>query len=112
MFVIVPTLGEYEKGLANLPADSPRRAVVAAAIAALETRFAGCILPVGNATVRRWGTISGLVKLQTGQTPPVIDTILAATAIEYDSRLVTRGIRDVQCSGASLLNPWTEDIDT
>ena len=76
---------------------------------ALEVRFADRILPLSNGIVRRWGAVSGAVKRRTGQTPPVIDTLLAATAIEHDLCLVTRNLRGVWHSGAILLNPW-EDI--
>lgn len=106
LFLSILTLGEYDKGLNHLAPDSPRRPVVAAGIAALEVRFAGRVLPLTDSIVRRWGAISGLVKRQTRQTPPVIDTLLAATAIEHDLCLVTRNLRDVQHSGAACLNPW------
>ena len=105
----VLTLGEYDKGLHNLPSDSPVRPRVAAALVALEARFAGRLLPVSNAVVRRWGAICGTVKRTTGQTPPVIDTLLAATALEHGLCLVTCNIRDVQHSGAAVFNPWTDD---
>jgi toxin FitB len=108
LFLSILTLGEYDKGLANLVADDPRRGVIAAGIAALEVRFVGRVLPLTGSIVRRWGTISGLVKLRAGQTPPVIDTMLAATAIEHDLCLVTRNVRDIRWSGAAVLNPWEE----
>ncbi len=103
------TLGEYEKGLHNLPERNAIRPRIEAALAALEARFADRLLPVSDAVVRRWGAISGGVKRATGQTPPVIDTMLAATALERDLYLATRNIRDVQHSGAAVFNPWTDD---
>lgn len=103
------TLGEYKKGLHNLPEDSAIRPRIEAALAALETRFAGRLLPVSDAVVRRWGAISGAVKRATGQTPPLIDTMLAATALEHGLYLVTRNTRDVQHSGAAVFNPWADD---
>jgi predicted nucleic acid-binding protein len=106
LFLSILTLGEYDKGLSNLRADSPLRPRIAAGMAARESRFGERILSVTNAIVRRWGASSGVVKHQTGQTPPVIDTLLAATAIEHDVCLVTRNTRDVQHSGANLFNPW------
>ena len=111
LFLSILTLGEYDKGLHNLPSDSPLRLPIAAGIAALETRFAGRVLPLSNAIIRRWGIVSGVVKRLTGQTPPGIDTLLAATAIEHDLCLVTRNVRDVQHSGAILLNPWDDRPD-
>lgn len=109
LFISILTLGEYDKGLNNLPPDSPRRPGIAAGIAALEARFASRVLQVSAPIVRRWGVISGEVKRRTGQSPPVIDTLLAATAIEHDLCLVTRNIRDVHHSGATCLNPWQRD---
>lgn len=106
LFLSILTIGEYEKGLVNLAFGDARYASVAAGIAAVETRFAGRILPLTDPIVRRWGSISGLVKRQSMQSPPVIDTMLAATAIEHDLCLVTRNLRDVRLSGAALLNPW------
>ena len=70
LFLSILTLGEYDKGLHNLPPDSPLRLPIAAGIAALETRFAGRVLPLSNAIIRRWGIVSGVVKRLTGQTPP------------------------------------------
>lgn len=106
MFISVLTLAEYDKGLNHLPSDSPLRSGVAAGIAALEARFGDRILPLSDSIVRRWGAISALVKRQTGHAPPVIDTLLAATAIEQDLCLVTRNVRDVRHSGARFVNPW------
>ena len=109
LYLSILTLGEYEKSLHNLPEDNAIRPRIEAALAALEARFAGRLLPVGDTVVRRWGAISGAVKRAMGQSPPVIDTLLAATAVEHDLYLVTRNVRDVQHSGAAVFNPWTDD---
>ena len=109
LYLSILTLSEYEKGLHKLPEDSTIRPRIEAALAALDARFAGRLMPVGDAVVRRWGAISGAVKRATGQSPPVIDTLLAATAVEHDFYLVTRNVRDVQHSGAAVFNPWTDD---
>jgi predicted nucleic acid-binding protein len=69
----------------------------------LEAIFADRILPINAAIARRWGEISGERPL------PVIDTLIAATAIDHGLTLVTRNIRDVESSGAALLNPWVLD---
>ena len=77
-------------------------------MAALEARFAGRILPVDDAVVLRWGEISGTVQRLTGRAPPVIDALLAATAIEWRLWLVTRNLRDVRGTGAALFDPWND----
>jgi predicted nucleic acid-binding protein len=109
LYLSVLTLGEYDKGIHNLGNDHPHRSRYAAARDALEARFAGRILPVSNTVVRAWGRISGTVKRETGRAPSVIDTMLAATAIEHDLFLATRNVRDVSSSDAAIFNPWDDD---
>lgn len=109
LFLSILTLGEYDKGLHNVPVDNHLRLRISAGIVALEARFAGRVLTLTDPIARRWGAISGETKRLTGHAPPVIDTLLAATAIEHDLCLVTRNIRDVRHSGARLLNPWDHD---
>lgn len=108
-FLSVLTLAEYDKGIENLPPDDQNRYRYIAARDALEERFASRILSVSDTIVRQWGAISGRVKLTTGHSPEVIDTLLAASAIEHDLYLVTRNIKDVCHSGAAVFNPWQDD---
>lgn len=109
MYLSILTLGEYDKGIHNLAADHPERSRYIAARDALEGRFAGRILSVDDFVVRRWGEISGATKRTTGHAPAVIDTLLAATALENELFLATRNTKDVQHSGAATFNPWEDD---
>ena len=67
---------------------------------ALEAGFANRILAVDAATAKLWGELSA------DRPRPVIDTLLAATAIAHDLTLVTRNVADVAGTGAAVLNPW------
>ena len=67
------------------------------------------MLSVSDAIVRRWGRLSGDILQISGRTPAVIDTLLAATAIEHDLCLVTRNVKNVGATGAVVFNPWTDD---
>jgi predicted nucleic acid-binding protein len=109
LFLSVLTLAEIEKGIEQLPPGDPARSRHAGTLAAIEARFAGRILPIGDDAVRDWGRISGRVKRETGAAPPVIDTLIAATAIAHDLYFATRNTRDVALSGAALFNPWADD---
>lgn len=106
LFLSILTVGEYEKGIAILPPDDPRGRAYESIRDGLLDRFGRRVLPVSDAVIRRWGIVTGTVKRQTGHPPPVIDTMLAATALEAGLCLVTRNIRDVADSGATLFNPW------
>ncbi|MDQ0304915.1 type II toxin-antitoxin system VapC family toxin [Ancylobacter polymorphus] len=107
--ISVLTLAEYDKGIHNLPADHAERPRYIVARDGLADRFGPRVLSVSDVVVRRWGRISGEVKRARGHAPPVIDTLLAACAIEHDLYLVTRNVRDTKPSGASVFDPWNDD---
>jgi predicted nucleic acid-binding protein len=108
-FLSVLTLAEYDKGIHNVTDEHPDRPRFIAARDGLAARFSGRTLSVSDAVVRRWGAISGTVKRLTGHAPPVIDTLFAATALEHDLYFVTRNVRDVGATGATIFDPWRDD---
>ncbi len=109
LYLSILALAEIDKGIHNLAREDPARSRYLGTLQALEARFGGRILPLSDPVVRRWGAVSGRIRRDTGHPPPVIDTLLAATAIEHDLYLVTRNTKDVILSGAALFNPWKED---
>lgn len=109
LFLSILTIAEYWKGIEHLPPGDKLRPRLVQAVAALEARFSGQILPVSNRVALRWGTMSGQVKRLTGHSPSVVDTLLAATSIEHDLYLATRNVTDVAHSGAAVFNPWKDD---
>lgn len=101
LFLSVLTLGELRKGVeAKRRADSVTAARLGAWVDSIETTFVDRILPVDTAAARLWGELSA------GRTLPVIDTLIAATAITRGLTLVTRNARDVAETGVSLVDPW------
>jgi toxin FitB len=110
LFLSILTIAEYQKGIQNLPPGDRLRPRLHQAVLALEERFSGRILAVSDPIALRWGSISGEVKRLTGHPPPVIDTLLAATAIEHDLYLATRNVVDVANSGAAIFNPWKDNV--
>jgi predicted nucleic acid-binding protein len=105
LYLSILTIAEYDKGIANLPDADPRQTIYMTTRDSLAARFAAQLLRASDAIVRRWGT----VRRDTGHPPPVIDTLLAATALEHDLYLATRNVRDVRHSGAAVFNPWEDD---
>ena len=101
LFLSVLTLGELRKGVAlKRRADPVAARELARWVEGIATNFADRILPIDTATALRWGELSAV------GTPPVIDTLIAATALSRDLTLVTRNTKDVQSSGVPLLDPW------
>lgn len=109
--ISVLTLAEYDKGIHNLLADHEDRPRYMAARDALAERFGRRVVSLDDSIVRDWGRISGEVKRESGHAPPIIDTILAATAIDLDLYLVTSNVRDARPSGAIIFDPWNDDVE-
>ena len=107
LYLSVLTLGEIRKGIASLPNATRRAALEAWLSHELLIRFAGRILAIDQAVADRWGQLAGGAAAK--KTPiPVIDGLLAATALEHNLTLVTRNTRDIATTGVAAFNPWTD----
>lgn len=101
LFLSVLTLGELHKGVeAKRRSDPVAADRLGAWVDGIETMFADRLLPVDAAVARRWGELSA------GRSLPVIDTLIAATAISRGLTLVTRNTRDFESTGVRLVDPW------
>lgn len=109
LHISILTLAEYDKGIHNLALDHADRRRYEAARDALAMRFDVRVLSLDDDVVRHRGRISGEVKRVSGHAPPVIDTMLAATAIAHDLYLVTRNVKDTKTSDAMVFDPWNDD---
>lgn len=100
-FISALTLGELRKGVAAQRArDAPTADRLSVWVDQLESIYSERILPVDSAIARIWGELSARRSL------PVVDTLLAATALVHDLALVTRNVRDVAATGVQVVNPW------
>ncbi|BBL75784.1 hypothetical protein MishRS11D_28820 [Methylomagnum ishizawai] len=94
-------IGEIRRGIENLRRRDPIQAGnLDRKLAATEALMAGRILPITQAIAERWGYLNARDPL------PVIDSLLAATALEHGLILVTRNVKDVERTGVRLLNPF------
>jgi hypothetical protein len=60
-------------------------------------------LAVDRGVAERWGRMKAVRSM------PVVDALLAATALTHDLTLVTRNCRDVGHTGVDILNPFSAD---
>ena len=103
LFIGALTIGEIRKGIMQVTSrgDHTQAANLDAWLHGILTTFADRILPVDAVVADTWGQMHAIRNV------PVIDGLLAATAIVHDLTLVTRNIYHVQGLGADLLNPFT-----
>ena len=106
LFVSVLTLGEIRKGIEKL-ADKKRREKLRLWLEhELPAWFEGRVLQIDLAVADRWGRLLA----EAGRPVPTIDSLLAATALHYELRLVTRNSRDFDYPGLEVINPWENVI--
>ena len=101
LYLSVLTLGELRKGVEAKRRTDPHAAdLLGAWVDDIEISFADRVLGIDITAARRWGELSA------GRTLPVIDTLIAATAISRNLTLVTRNTRDVASTAVRIVDPW------
>ena len=107
LYLSVLTMGEIRKGIASLR-DNARRVTLEAWLdSVLALRFAHRTLPIDRVVADRWGRLAA--EAAVAKFPlPVIDGLLAATALQHDLTLVTRNTKDVARTRVPLFNPWVD----
>jgi toxin FitB len=105
LYLSVLTLGEIRKGLAQLPQNRRRTFLESWLEVELQARFSGRILPIDARISDRWGLLAANAKTQ-GRTLPVVDGLLAATAVQHNLTIVSRNVSNFVSTPVALVNPW------
>lgn len=102
LYLSTLVLGEIRKGVELArPRDAGKAAALERWLREIEVAFDRRVLGIDNAVSDQWGRMSAIRPI------PVIDGLLAATALINGLTLVTRNDRDVAGLGASVLNPFS-----
>ena len=102
LHISVLTLGEIRKGIEQMPDGARREKLRLWLEHELADWFGSRVLPVGIPVADRWGRVIA----QLGRPAPTIDSLLAATALHHELRLVTRNQKDFGYPGLEVINPW------
>ena len=105
LFLSVLVLGEIRKGIEKLPDSRRKRELHSWLHRDLQERFAGRIWEINEAVALTWGRLQGQAEAQ-GRKLPIMDGLLAATALEQNAILVTRNVVDFEVEGLEVFNPW------
>jgi len=102
LYISVLTVGEIRKGIESV-ADGRRKETLRVWLEhTLPDWFEDRMLVIDEAVAEQWGRLQA----QAGRPLPAIDSLLAATAIQHDLRMVTRNEKDFSFPGLEVINPW------
>lgn len=111
-FISALTIGEIQSGISKLNLkkneEKQKRLILEDWLhEELIPRFDNRILGIDVEIVLTWGRLLGESK-QRGVIIPVVDGLIAATAIVHNLTVVTENINDFIETGARLFNPWLD----
>jgi len=110
VFLSVITIGELKKGIEKLP-NSKRKSTLETWLQEdLLVRFRDHIIPLDIPVLLTWGKLVASTEKQ-GNPMPAIDSLLAATAAQFDFTLATRNTGRFKPAGISLIDPWVVQVD-
>lgn len=102
------TVGELQKGVSKQGDTVKGRLLTRWLKTAVLGRYVGRIIAVEQQVATEWGRICGEAE-RVGNRRPQVDSLIAATAVAHKMTLVTRNVRDMEGTGATLLNPFASD---
>lgn len=103
-FISTLSIGETQKGISKLIA-SRRKNELQSWFDQLITRYGERILPFGLETSKTWGSLlAGLERR--GRTLPIVDSMIAASALEHGLTIITPNPEDFAPAKVSVLNIW------
>jgi toxin FitB len=105
IFLSAITIGELKKGIEKLPKSKKKDRLNQWLHDDLLARFQGHILPIDENTMLCWGALNAQLEA-VGHPIPVMDGLLAASALQHHYTFVTRNADHFQETGVMLVNPW------
>jgi predicted nucleic acid-binding protein len=105
LFMSVVTVGEIQKGISKVsPSDKATRldSQFSIFLSAFEEEQ---VLPLDQDVLRRWGILCARSERHK-VTLPVLDSLIAATALEKGLVVATRNVKDFERCGVQVVNPW------
>ncbi|MCG6138086.1 MAG: type II toxin-antitoxin system VapC family toxin [Nostoc sp. LLA-1] len=102
----VITIGEIAKGISKLTDSQRKKSLTKWLNETLPNRFENRILSIDVPTMVLWGNLVGQLE-QNGRPLPIVDSLIAAIALQNSLLLVTRNEKDFAGTGVVIINPWS-----
>lgn len=106
VFMSSVTIGELHYGI-RLNSQAKKRETLERWLRAeVLSDFRDHILPFDDEVAECWGRIRADAR-KNGNPVPVIDAMIAATAVRYNLTIVSRNESDFRRIGTAVVNPWS-----
>lgn len=102
------TIGELWKGIVKRGADTRAKRLERWLLNDILKAYTDRILPVDDSVAFVWGDVCGSEE-RVGKKFPVVDSLIAATALARRMTLVTRNVNDVTGTGVLIMNPFGDN---
>jgi predicted nucleic acid-binding protein len=103
LFLSVLTVGEIRRGVELLASSKRKTKLLHWLESELTAWFGDNILPINQTIAEEWGVLTALFPQI-----PAIDSLIAATALTYRLKLVTRNTKDFIIPQLEIINPFAE----
>jgi predicted nucleic acid-binding protein len=101
LFLSVLVVGEIRQGIERLARrDATQAEIFERWLSQLVDSYGDRLVPITERIAQAWG------RLNVPDPVPVVDGLMAATALVHDWTLVTRNVSDIRSTGVRLLNPF------
>jgi predicted nucleic acid-binding protein len=102
VFLSVLVVGEIRQGIERLRLRDPARAdALDGWLNGLVRTYGQRILPITHDVAQAWGHLNGALAPR-----PVVDGLIAATALIHRLTVATRNVSDFEASGVAVVNPF------
>lgn len=105
LFLSVITLGEIQRGIERLPDSHRKTELLTWMENGLISRFGQRVLPIDRQTMLIWGSITAQAE-KLGRPMSVMDSLIAATAVQHNLIVATRNGSDFLPGGVRIIDPW------
>jgi toxin FitB len=106
LFLSVLVVGEVRQGIERLASrDAAQAEIFERWLSELVGGYGDRLVPITERIAQAWG------RLNVPDPVPVVDGLMAATALVHNWTLVTRHVDDVRSTGVRLLNPFSPGRD-